>query len=600
METMNGVLNYVCEYPISSYAVLGLVSAWLIFRIVLSLGLVLLIEITVVTGALLYVTRKEEKRTAFNILHAHRLMKDSAFLKKILEKDLPEWVTNPSASNVQWLNALIAEMWEPISQASAKTSRACLEPLIENYKPSFIYDIKIKQCSMGSQPFVITGIQHHPSRDDQSILDVTVSWDSDMDILLHLSIPWPDMYVHVRRLQLSVQMRVVLSPYASVWPCFGSMSVSIMKLWLLDFDVVAGGVALDAVPAVGTFLDSFIRKTLVGMMQYPKRMIFPVVEGHITHTSLADVALGTLRIHLLRADGWYPRYASDRAKTPYYVKLIMSSEDPTGKPRKSNIYNGLDAKFTDLFSFVLYDKQRTLHFWMYFDVPGYDVLIGECTVPVKALLAAKNSEYTCLMSKTSGSRTTVRAKLIIMAEFLPYSTGREDKASCPPQQAPPRNVSQSYTDNLSMNSENLEPPSTRSTAQSFDITEQQSPRNANGSGTLFVTVHRCNGLKNKETFGVSDPYVVLHLRKQVRKSPYVSSTLDPEFNFSAALEVYDMAIDVLNISIIDKNSFTKDCKMGSLNIMLSRVASAPGDILREEMNLDPQGKISLELKLLRH
>ncbi|CBH16585.1 calcium-dependent lipid binding protein,putative [Trypanosoma brucei gambiense DAL972] len=594
MEKANELMQRFGELNNPSHIFLAVVIAWLVLRCIYSIGLVLLVEVALVVGAVSYLIRKEGKRTAFNILHAHRLMRDKEFMKTVLERDLPEWLINPSANNVQWLNSLINEMWKPISEATATTVKNCLEPLLETYKPSFIYSMNLKQCTMGSQPFVITGIQYHPSREKESILDVTMTWDSDMDIVIHLDMPGPDMNVHVRRLQLSMQTRVVLFPYASVWPCFGNMSVSIMKLWMLNFDISAGGVALDAVPAVGSFLDNFFRKTLVGMMQYPKRWTFPIVQGYEMDTSLADSAMGTLRIRFLRANEWYHRYVSDRAKTPYYIKLLMSGEDPKKRLLKSNIYSGLDTTFSDVFSFILYDTELTLHFWMYFDVPGYDVLIGECVVPVKSLVESKGREYTCMMSKTSGSRTTVRSKLLIMPEFLPYNTGGTTTTGSAPQQAPSRAVSESFANSLKSTSDAIVPPSTRSTVPNDDGVENH------GGGTLFVTVQRCRNLKNKETIGVSDPYVKLQLRKQTRKSPYISSTLNPDFNFEAALEVYDIRSDVLHISILDKNDLVKDRLMGTLRIMLSQVAAAPGDIIRGDMNLDPEGQISLELKLLRH
>ncbi|KEG08484.1 calcium-dependent lipid binding protein [Trypanosoma grayi] len=570
-----------------------IVGVWLALRCIYALGLQLLLEMLVVIGVVTYLHNKEGRRELMEANQANMLIQDLEKLKAVLGKELPEWLKYPSANRVHWLNTLIGGMWNSISLATENSVRQMLEPMLEATKPSFVYDIVIKQCSMGSQPIVINGIQHHPYNDKESVLDISFSWDSDMDIHLHFKVPGPDLHVHVRRLEIDMKVRVMLSPHVPQWPCFGALSLSIMSMGTPDYEVSAAGVSLDILGPVKTYLRNFIRDTLLGRMEHPKKIAIPMVTGFEAPVTRADAALGTLRIHLLRVEDWYHRCLSERQSTPYYIKVAVSSE---AKKRrfKSLIYKGLNSELNDVFSFVLFDIGRTLHFWLYFDVPGSDPCLGECDVPIQTLVESKLAEHSCLLMKPDVSDNRLRARLIISAEFLPYTGRSRNDSTSAPTHAPPRMVSETFAKQSAVGERCIEPPSTRSNVNGSICSE------CVGGGTLFVTVKRCTGLKNMERLGVSDPYVQLRLRKQVRKSSYVSSTLDPTFDFETEIEVYSIDTDALEIFIVDKNDLSKDRVMGSVVIPVSHVASSAGEHVSGEWKLEPQGKIFLELHLLRH
>ncbi|EKG02811.1 calcium-dependent lipid binding protein, putative,synaptotagmin, putative [Trypanosoma cruzi] len=572
-----------------------IVSVWLVLRCLYALGAILLLELILVLSVVCYFFRRESRRAVMQTHQLHWLLQNTEDLKSILGQDLPEWLKYPNVNRVQWINTLISGMWSCIASATETSIRQFVGPLMEANKPSFIYEIVLKECFMGTNPVVVHGIQHFPSEDNTSVIDLTLSWDSDMDVNLQIKMPGPDMHIHVRRFEMNMQVRFILSPHIPQWPCFGAISLSIMKIWVLNFDIVAAGISLDVVPAVGEFIDQFIRKTLIGMLQHPKRITIPMVRGYTVTASREDSALGSLRVRLLRIEEWHQRYVSSREKTPFYVKLIMIGNDEKNKKRlKSSIYKGLSSELDDVFSFVLYDTNGTLRFWLYFDVPGTDPCVGECEVPVQILMDSKQTEHSCLLVKSSVTNLEPRAKLIILSEFLSYTCRSRTESTAAPSHAPSRSVSEAFMRKQEMCERPLDLPSLRSTASG------SMHMSGSGSGTLFVTVERCTGLKNLEYVGVSDPYVHLRLRKQTRISPYVKSNLDPKFNFEAELEVYDIQTDVLHIKVVDKNDLGKDRAMGTVNIILNCVARSPGDRISGEWNLDPQGKIFLTMSLLRH
>ncbi|KAH9589348.1 C2 domain [Trypanosoma melophagium] len=585
-EKLNKLRNYA---PLSTIAL----CVWLGLRCLYAMGLLLVVEFLLVIGAICYVRKREALREAIQINQTHEMVQDSESLKAILGKELPDWLKYPAANRVQWINTMIKGMWGSISLAAEESVRQFVEPMLAANKPSFVYEFVLKQCSMGSRPMIIDGIQHQFYNETDSLLDITVSWDSDMEIHLHLKVPGPDMHVYVRRFELNMKIRVILTPTVPKWPCFGTMVISIMDIWVLNFDITAAGVSLDAVPGLRGFLDGFIRDTLIGMLRYPKKIVVPIVQGYTLQSTRADAALGTLRIHLLRVDGWHHRYTSSKDSTPFYVKLQLNREKKKKRLRSSS-YIGLNSELSDVFNFVIYDIGDTLHFWLYFDVIGNDTCVGECEVPVQILMKSKLPEHSCFLTKSSASEGTARARLIISPEFLQYNDRGKNGSTSAPSCAPTRAVSSVFLKEKSIGDAFINPPSTRSS------NNQSISLNHNESGTLFVTVERCTGLKNMERFGTSDPYVLLRLRKQTRQSPYASATLEPVFNFESEVEVIDVKNDVLKVAIVDKNDLSKDRVMGTVGIPVSKVAESATDQISGSWNLDPQGKVYISMHLLRH
>ncbi|ORC92611.1 calcium-dependent lipid binding protein [Trypanosoma theileri] len=585
-EQLNKIRNYA---PLST----TILCVWLGLRCLYAMGFLLVLEFLLVIGAVCYVRRREYLRETIQINQVHEMLQDTENLKAILGKELPEWLKNPGANRVQWINNMIRGMWGSIALAAEESVRQFVEPLLAANKPSFVYEFVLKQCSIGSRPMIIDGIQHQYYTETESLLDITVSWDSDMEIHLHLKVPGPDMHVYIRRFELNMKIRVILTPNVPKWPCFGTLVISIMDIWVLNFDITAAGVSLDAVPGLKGFLDGFIRDTLIGMLRYPKKIVVPIVQGYTLQTTRVDAALGTLRIHLLRVDDWHYRYASTKENTPFYVKLQLHSEKRK-KRLRSTSYKGLNSALSDVFNFVLYDMGDVLHVWLYFDVLGNDTCVGECEIPVQILVDSKLPEHPCFLTKPSATESTARAKLIITPEFLSYTDRSRNGSTAAPSCVPTRKVSSVFLKERSSGDALIDPPSTRSSNnQSISISNTE-------SGTLFVTVERCTGLKNMERLGTSDPYVVLRIRKQTRHSPYVSSCLEPVFNFEAELEVFDTKTDLLKVAIVDKNDLSKDRVMGTVSIPVSKVATSATDQISGAWNLDPQGKVYIRMHFLRH
>lgn len=582
-DQLNNVLAKLGGFP-PAYVV---VVAWIVLRVMWALGWTLQLELLAVLAVCNYVVRQSSRMRTKVASDIRRELSETDDPCRMLGKNLPEWVTFPSANRVQWVNSMVAGLWPSIVAATETSIRGSMEPLLEKNRPNFVYKFTIKSANIGNSPIVFNGIQHHSYSNNETTLDISMSWSADdMNICLLVEVPGPDIEVKITDFELRMTARLTLTPHISSWPCFGNMVVSIVGVPEIDFNLKAGKVPLDAVPGLGGFIDDFIRHTLVGMLAYPKGFVIPIVKGYETHTGRTAGALGTLKISLLRVENLLQKYESKYNKSPFYVKVVMLNDNK--KRRRGASYVGFDSKLKDVFAFTLFDNTAVLRFWFYIDVVGSDVLIGIADVPVSALIDCTLPEYEIMLYKESDPSKKRRVSLMVKPEMLAFN---RSTTSAPPEKEPPREPSPEFLSKMAERGVAPAIPRSRGgTPRSGDVT----------SGTLFVNVASASDLKNRERFTTSDPYVFLRVGAQTAQSAYLSSTLNPVFNYEAELVSENYNKDVLKISIIDKNDVGKDELMGYMEMPVMTIANSRDGKVTGEFNLDPQGKIKMTLTFMPH
>ncbi|KAK7196352.1 C2 domain containing protein [Novymonas esmeraldas] len=587
IETLRNSWGRVTTLP----PLFAVVLLWLVARILFALGWQLQLELLLVMIVCNYGVRQTRRAKSRAAQDLRRELTSSTNPSAVLGPHLPEWVTFPSANRVQWLNGVIVSLWPSIVGATETSLRAVMEPLLEKHKPSFLYGFRIKSASIGSVPVVINGMQHHAYGTTETTLDINVSWTAAMDIRLLVRVPGPDVEVIVSDFEMKMTLRVVLGPHIPQWPCFGNMAVSIVNTPDLDFNISAAKISLDAVPGLGSFLDHFIRRILVGMLAYPKSLVIPIVKGYDMKRGLGRGALGTLKLHFLRIDNVASKYSKYK-KTPFYCKLALDGQ--SGKRLRTLSYTGFASPMKDVFTFTLYDNTGTLNVWFAFDVVGSDLHVGQCTVATKVLMETDMDEVELVIVKESDASHARRVAVYVRPEFLAFTAAqRETAVAGPPSATPPRMPSRAYVEGV----ETGKPPS-------VPRSRMNTPRSsfcaaAINSGTLFVHVDRANDLKNIETLGTSDPYVLLRIGDSVWKTPYVSDTLNPVFNCDGELAVTNWETDVLRVRLIDKN-VTADKLMAELQMPLTKIVQRQEERLSGTFKLDPQGTITFTATFKRH
>lgn len=570
------------------------VTLLVVLRIFWTLGWHLQLELLVVLSAASYTFRQTERVKQKMVGDIHRQLTEGPDPTRILGTNLPEWVTFPSANRVQWLNTVLAGLWPSIVGATDTSLRAALEPLLDANKPSFVYGISIKSASIGSRPIVLNGVQHHVYGSSETTLDVSCSWNAEMDIRLVVSVPGPDVEVMIGDFVMRMTIRLTLGPHLSVWPCFANIAISLVTAPQIDFDIHAAKISLDAVPGLGSWLDTFIRKTLVNLLAYPNGITIPIVSGNALEMGKAAGAIGTVQVTFLRIDNLKENLRKYK-KTPFYCKIAVVD---SGKKRiRGQSYTGFDSPMKDVFSFTLYDNTGSLRVWLYFDVVGQDVCVGICDIPTKTLMSSSNQEVELILSKPSDPSHHRRASVYVKPEFFVFSGKMVDQwLTVPPEKSSSRCPSASYLQQVQTSGEGPPVPTDRSPAVLQPIRTTSSA----GSGTLFVTVHSASNLKNLEKFTKSDPYVFLRIGDHTARSQHISNSLNPVFNFDAELLSPMPATDKLTVSLIDKNLGSADQLMATTQLAVASVLASRNDKITADFPLSPQGSVKLTLNLLQH
>merc|ERR1719394_2293503 len=95
-------------------------------------------------------------------------------------------------------------------------------------------------------------------------------------------------------------------------------------------------------------------------------------------------------------------------------------------------------------------------------------------------------------------------------------------------------------------------------------------------GTAVITVVKARGLDKADLVGKSDPYTVLTLGRQQKKSPVIKNTLEPQWDFTTQFKVPDGKNDEIDLEVFDSDKIGKDKSLGSLKLPLVDVLAMDG------------------------
>ncbi len=89
-------------------------------------------------------------------------------------------------------------------------------------------------------------------------------------------------------------------------------------------------------------------------------------------------------------------------------------------------------------------------------------------------------------------------------------------------------------------------------------------------GVLIVTMIGAQDLKKADTFGKSDPFVVLTLTEQTFKTKMIKNTLDPTWNETFEILIHDPAVQLLELEVFDDDfGIAKNDSLGNCQVPLS-------------------------------
>ena len=593
-------IQNVMDDVASKRGVITAIVIYFVLKFVYHVGLLGCVELAVLVFFVQYQYRKSERHRQSTI-HAMQLaLRNPAAAASVLGPYIPTWVTFPGVEKTIWLNTMVREMWPHMSQALDGTTEGWIQYYLDYYKPGFLSALKVSKCKFGPRPLDITGVEIHNNTPNETILDFHMQWNaSDCDIRILAGMGLVDLEVIVCDLQLECVLRCIFGPYVNKWPCFAALSYSFVGKPRIDFQLKAARLSLDAIPGLSTWLDGFLRDTLSWCMVYPKRIVTPMIADFDKSTmgSSAD-PIGYLALTL--------ECCTDLPKNVFMAPMALVETSVTGVLNESVKTPAERAtpnpKFDATFKLQIYDKSATLRMAVYNtrNVTG-DEFIGEATLSVEPIIDGKGVKHsTVKLADTNVRSGNDLGSITFSAVFTAYEKPATEAAAAADGQTTPRvgvesrarggSAESAASGGGSVSSLDRKGPSVPRSRPS-DLTTRSS------AATLFVHLIGCANLKNVESIGKSDPYVVFGIGSRTTRSTTVPNCLDPVWWKDFKLDTTSASTDLLNVAVWDEERVGTDRIIGKVDIPLHTVLKNNGR-MKHTWNLSPQGTITMELKLL--
>lgn len=194
---------------------------------------------------------------------------------------LPAFLVFPDYERVQWINQMLEKLWPFVARAASETLPGVLQPLLDEYCPSGLGHVQIREIRPGTKPPILGGIKVSVTTDDEVILDMDFKWSGNQQVLLdarkvrsriHLS-------VSLERVLAFGHIRIILRPLIPQWPLFARLHLSLLSEPYIDFTIKALGGTLGAIPGLEESLKRLTRRVLGEVMVWPKNLVIPIKKG---------------------------------------------------------------------------------------------------------------------------------------------------------------------------------------------------------------------------------------------------------------------------------------------------------------------------------
>ncbi|CUG88487.1 Ca2+-dependent lipid binding protein, putative [Bodo saltans] len=540
-----------------------------------------------ITSYCFHNTRKKHMDTIFNLQTA---LQDPDTARRIMGKHLPAWLCFSQPEKTAWLQTLINNMWPNIAEAVRNDVMASVNVLLESYRPKMILNsLKLSVFQLGDIPIVIDGVSASLSGND-SVIDLFFHWNGNSDIhLVAEALGGVEVEAVICNLQYQSVARIFLGPHCSAWPCFGCFSVTFVGKPVLDFNIKAAKIPLEAIPGFSSWLRGFVEQMLAWSLTYPNRLVFPLFSdvGSMRLMERTVDPIGRLTVRIIEAQE-IPETFFQTRKT--YVQGTRSNGDPKTAvtKRTSKSITGKNPKYDETISFSVYNApNERIELALMADetkppVIGNmlikDNVIGFMILSVSSLLDGGQEGRTLKVSKrlVNPAKTTANVgSLTVETTFSPFVNqddndmlgeaddaigaamfGEEDSSGAlvmsenPTLEEAARNapsVSGLSSANFGASSASFEPGNptgVRKRSSSAGKLRRSIVTGKAIRGLLVVNIISCANLPKIDMIGSSDPYVKLRLHNQMEQTAHVKDNLNPVFNVQKQFDVNDVVRDI--------------------------------------------------------
>ncbi|XP_060517308.1 extended synaptotagmin-2 isoform X1 [Cylas formicarius] len=475
--------------------------------------------------------------------------------------DLPAWVFFPDIERAEWLNRIIKQVWPNVNKYAKQIVRDSIQPALkeslEKYKLS---GFKFERIILGTVPFRIGGVKVYDRNVDRNeiIMDLDIFYAGDCDITFYLS----GMKGGIRDFQLHGMLRVVMKPLISSMPLVGGLQVFFLNNPDIDFDLVGIADVLD-MPGLSDILRRIVVETVANMMVLPNKFPIKLSEEVEAVELKAPEPEGVLRVHVVEAKHLMKKDISmlGKGKSDPYAVITVGAQEFKTKPIDNTVdpkwdywceasVNSVDAQFITCSCWDWDPK-----------IPGQaqDDFLGRATIEVENIVKKGHEDTWVTLEQAKHGMVHLRFSWLTL--------------------------SHDYGDLNDILNE----------TQSLQVSSLN-------TALLTVFIDSAKNLPQARMSTKPDPYVVLRVGSQTKKTNVLMRTIHPVWEQGFTFLVANPENDTLNLSIMDQKT---NSEIGQLVYKIKNLSNKANlEISKEPFGLiksGPDSKIlwSMHLRILK-
>ncbi|GIL71431.1 hypothetical protein Vretimale_2707 [Volvox reticuliferus] len=353
---------------------------------------------------------------------------DPGLLVKTLYRDalplLEPWVTDPDYDRVSMINRLTATVWPTLTKAimdlaiQGDVYNAVLYPQLKAQvfdKYAFVEDIFLganslrhgkvdikhnpfladKLFTVGSVAPRLGGMRVVPTADDEVLLETSLIWGSQATFDVHVILRFGRLRLIVplqlANISFKADVRVTIRPLVEKFPCLGGVSISLLRVPLVDFSLkLIKGVDIMALPFIPQIIHAALKVVLepvtlpllnkplvpgLGLV-LPNAMSFPIMPKF----GLPDPPVGAIKVTIFKLE-------NVKGGDDMYCKLEVRKGRFKQTP---TVYNTKSPNFDKEFALIVDSLENdTLRICVYEDDGWNDTLLSEVVVPFGEVVGTK-------------------------------------------------------------------------------------------------------------------------------------------------------------------------------------------------------------------
>ncbi|KAF8007726.1 hypothetical protein BT93_K1656 [Corymbia citriodora subsp. variegata] len=463
--------------------------------------------------------------------------------------EVPLWVKHPDFHRVDWLNRFMRYMWPYLDQAVCNLIRSSAQPIFTEAVGRYqLKAVEFESLSLGTLPLAIHGVKVHETNENELVLEPAIRWAGNPNIVLVLKLLFLRIRVQLLDVQISAVPRIVLKPLVPTFPCFASISVSLLEKPQVDFGLKLFNGDMMAIPLLYQCVQETIRKQISYLYLWPQTLEIPILDGPV---GAMKKPVGILRVKVVRA---HKLLKMDLLGTSDpYVKLGLSGEKLPAK-RTTVKMNNLNPEWNESFSLPVKDLQSQvleLHVYDWEKFGTHDKL-GMQVVPLTSISSHEPKEFTLNLVKNQNLNDShnkkLRGQLTVELSYHPLKEDSHRRSGLLEQHE-----------------------SQRRESEVIEMLTDEASHDCQ-AGLLLVTVQAAEDLEGKRH---TNPYALVMFRGEEKKTKLVKRTRDPCWNeqFQFVLEEAPLKEEI-RIQVMSKRTkffFHSKESLGYVDIKLSDV-----------------------------